>query len=130
METYQTCGLRIKEGTTCFFWSIFEIWFTEKLLHTSVISGKQLCCKNVLLRKISVYINFSSPYFPVLGLNTKIYQVNLHNQSEYVIVIARCQVQYGKYFPKSSHFSTYFANNSKIWETGKIFANIARGKRR
>ena len=27
----------------------------------------------------------------------------------YVVVIARCRMQYGKYFPSSSYFATYFS---------------------
>ena len=33
--------------------------------------------------KVSKYGVFSGPYFPVLGLNTEIYGVNFHIQSEY-----------------------------------------------
>ena len=44
----------------------------------------------------------SSPYFSVLGLTTEIYKVNFRIQSKYVIVIARYQGHYGKYFPKCS----------------------------
>ena len=36
------------------------------------------CVKNVCIR------NFSGPYFPVFGLNMKIYCVNLRIQSEYM----------------------------------------------
>ena len=34
-------------------------------------------------RKVSKYGVFSGPYFPVFGLNTEIYSVNLHIQSKY-----------------------------------------------
>ena len=40
---------------------------------------------------------------------------------KYVVVIARCLVQFGKYI---SYFATYY--KSKTWETRKIFVNIAR----
>ena len=43
-----------------------------------------------------------------------------------VVVIAWRRVQNGKYFPSFSYFETY-TNNSKIWKTRKIFANIAQG---
>ena len=36
-----------------------------------------------LHRKVSKYRVVSGPYFPVFGLNTEIYGVNLHIQSEY-----------------------------------------------
>ena len=34
-------------------------------------------------QKVSNYGVFSGPYFPVFGLNMKIYSVNLHIQSKY-----------------------------------------------
>ena len=58
-------------------------------LETQINKGKELisfsfirifdfhCVKNVCIR------NFSGPYFPVFGLNTDIYPVNLHMQSEW-----------------------------------------------
>ena len=38
---------------------------------------------HTLHRKVSKYRVISGPYFPVFGLNTEIYGVNLHIQSEY-----------------------------------------------
>ena len=51
----------------------------------------------------------------------------------YVVVIARCRVQYGKYFPRFWICNVFCEpvggwNNNKLWETRKIFSNIARGK--
>ena len=40
-----------------------------------------------------------------------------HSLEVYVVIIARCRVQYGKYFPSFSYFATYY--NSKIWITAK-----------
>ena len=51
---------------------------------------------------------------------------------QYILVIALCQVQHDIIY-KFLIFSNYFRkslgdwNNSKIWETGEIFVDIARG---
>ena len=60
--------------------------------------------------KVSRYKAFSGPYFPVFGLNTKIYTVNLHIQSEYMKLwknvcvksawkVSKYRVFCGPYFP-------------------------------
>ena len=54
-------------------------FFTEKRLKiTNRHSAQKVHCM-----KVSKYGNFFSPYFPVLGLNTEIYGVNLRIQFDY-----------------------------------------------
>ena len=36
--------------------------------------------------------------------------IHIHNIYIYIVVIARCRVQYGKYFPSFSYFATYFTS--------------------
>ena len=40
---------------------------------------------------------FSGPYFPDFGLNTEIYRVNLHTQSEYRIIRAKKNYVFGHF---------------------------------
>ena len=50
-----------------------------------------------ILREVSKYRVFSGPYFPVLGLNTEIYSVNLHIQSEYWKIQTRKNSVFGNF---------------------------------
>ena len=50
--------------------------------------------------KVSKYAEFSGPYFPVFGLNTEIYSVNLRVQSEYRKIRTRKSSVFG-HFPLS-----------------------------
>ena len=51
---------------------------------------------------------------------------------KYVVVIARCRVQYGKYFPHFSYFATYFTSlyvseiTAKYEKRGKYSPYCAR----
>ena len=51
---------------------------------------------------------------------------------QYVVVIARCRVQYGKYFPSFSYFATYFTSlqvseiTAKYEKRGKYFPYCTR----
>ena len=55
---------------------------------------------------MSKYGVFSGPYFPVFGLNTEIYSVNLRIQSEYRKIWTRKNSVYG-HFSRSANFN-YF----------------------
>ena len=50
--------------------------------------------------KVSKYGVISGPYFPVLGLNTEIYKVNLHIQFEYRQIRTRNNSVFGHFFTK------------------------------
>ena len=64
--------------------------------------------------KVSKYEVISGPYFPVFGLNTEIYELNLHIQSEYRKIRTRNNSVFG-------HFSRSVANqfvnviSTSIW---------------
>ena len=60
----------------------------EMLLWCCYITEEALWCRNKVAKiipawKVSIYGVISGPYFPVFGLNTEIYSVNLRIQSEY-----------------------------------------------
>ena len=56
--------------------------------------------------KVSKYGVFPSPYFPVFGLNTKIYGVDLRIQSEYRKIRTR-KNSVSAHFPRSVTFLMY-----------------------
>ena len=53
--------------------------------------------KNVTTWKVSKFGVFSGPYFPAFGLNTEIYGVNLHIQSEYRKIRIRKNSEFGHF---------------------------------
>ena len=53
--------------------------------------------------KVSKYGVFSGPYFPVFGLNTEIYGVNLRMQSEYRKIRIRKNSVFGHFSRSVSH---------------------------
>ena len=59
-----------------------------------------MCLIGYTAYKVLKYGVFSGPYFPVLGLNTEIYKVNLQIQSEYRKIMTR----------KTLHLDTFKAN--------------------
>ena len=68
---------------------------------------------------VSKYGVISGPYFPVLGLNTEIYEVNLHIQSECRKIRTRNNSVFGHFFGHFSRSATkgksplYFKFSSK-----------------
>ena len=60
--------------------------------------------------KVSKYGVFSGPYFPIFGLDTEIFGVNLRIQSEYRKIRTRGNSIYG-------HFSRSVGFFVKIWNT-------------
>ena len=56
--------------------------------------------------KVSKYGVFSGPYFPVIGLNTEIYVVNLYIQSEYRKIRTRKNSAFG-HFSRSAKIFTF-----------------------
>ena len=56
--------------------------------------------------KVSKYSVISAPYFPVFGLNTEIYQVNVRIQSEYRKIRTRNNSVFGHF--SRSEYSTFF----------------------
>ena len=60
------------------------------------------------LREVSKYRVFSGPYFPVLGLNTEIYAVNLRIQSEHWKIQTRKNSVFG-HFSQCLKVSRYFS---------------------
>ena len=65
-----------------------------------------------IARKVSKYGVISSPYFPLFGLNTEIYFVNLRIQSQYREIRARNNSVFG-------HFSRSDMVNINV----KIYVN-------
>ena len=57
--------------------------------------------------KVSKYGVFSGPYFPIFGLNTEIYSVNLCIQSEYRKIRTRKNSVFG-YFSRSESITTNY----------------------
>ena len=72
--------------------------------------------------KVSKYEVFSGPYFPIFGLNTEIYGVNLRIQSEYRKIRTRKNSVFG-HFSRSEHNCSgmviFFKN--KYWHTIFLF---------
>ena len=66
---------------------------------------------------MSKYGYFSGPYFPVFGLNTEIYEVNLHIQSEYREIRTRKNSVFGNFL--RSGFSSKFSTSIFSPNTGK-----------
>ena len=67
--------------------------------------------------KVSKYGVFSSPYFPVFGLNTKIYGVDLRIQSEYRKIQTRKNSVFA-HFPRIVTFLMYslsFFHSCQKW---------------
>ena len=66
-----------------------------------------ICRSNVTLlytaRKVSKFGVISGPYFPVFGLNTEIYGVNLRIQPEYRKIRTRNNSVFG-HFSRSDNF--------------------------
>ena len=62
------------------------------LLLNHVIRVKNHCVKSVQVKR------FSGPYFPVFGLNTKIYPVNLGIQSKYGKIRTRKSSVFGHFY--------------------------------
>ena len=75
--------------------------------------------------KVSKYGVISGPYFPVFGLNTEIYEVNLRIQSEYRNIRTRNNSVFG-------HFSRsdILPNDLLKYFNLSIFENIFMGKLR
>ena len=66
-----------------------------------------LLCKGLTAWKVSKYGVFSGLYFPVFGLNTEIYSVNLRIQSEYRKIRTRNNSVFG-HFSRSAYISALF----------------------
>ena len=62
------------------FFSQLKIYFTTLMCCTSEFSSYMTM---ITVWKVSKYGVFSSPYFPVFGMNTEIYSVNLCIHCEY-----------------------------------------------
>ena len=56
-----------------------------------------LICEHALREEVCKYGVFSGPYFPVFGLNTDIYGVNLRIQSEYRKIRTRKNSVFGHF---------------------------------
>ena len=65
-------------------------WLTVLMLRYFLIFIKTYHCV-----KMSKYVVISGPYFPVFGLNTEIYGVNLRIQSEYRKIRTRNSTVFG-----------------------------------
>ena len=70
--------------------------YTVGLLSTN--SDIRITVKNSAAQKMSKYRGFSCPCFPVFGLNTEIYRVNV-----------RIQSKYGKIPEKTPYLDTFYA---------------------
>ena len=60
----------------------------------------------IVARNVSKYKIISGSYFPLFGLNTKIYEVNLHIQSEYRKIRTRNNSVFGR-FSRSAYEEDY-----------------------
>ena len=67
---------------------------------------------NFTVLKVSKYGVLSGPYFPVFGLNMKIYGVNLHIQSEYRKIRTRKNSVFG-HFSRSVQIATKQKNSPR-----------------
>ena len=65
--------------------------------------------------KVSQCGVISGPYFPVFGMNTEIYGVNLHIHSEYRKIRTRNNFVFG-HFPRSE----YFNQSCKVQNLNKV----------
>ena len=68
--------------------------------------------------KVSKYRVFSGPYFPVFGLNTEIYGVNLRIHSEYRKIRTRKNSVF-EHFSYSDFFPLFFFSPSLTWTLSK-----------
>ena len=69
-------------------------------------------------RKVSNYGVFSDPYFPVFGLNTEIYGVNLRIQSEYRKIRTRKNSVFGHISRSANKTLSDFLN---VWKGNLAF---------
>ena len=65
--------------------------------------------------KVSEYRVFSGPYFPVFGLNKKIYSVNLRIQSGYRKIRTRKNSVFGHFSRSVGHNSMKILSSSPPW---------------
>ena len=72
LNTYVGILARIRESTN---WKLEERW-TYVIIHQTFLKATIFTVWSVRIQ------SFSGPHFPALGLNTEIYRVNLHIQSE------------------------------------------------
>ena len=64
---------------------------------------------------MSKYGVFSGPYFPLIGLNTKIYGINLRIQSEYGNIQTRKNSVFGHFSRSAIFYQGFeFRGNSQI----------------
>ena len=68
------------------------------------------------IRSISLYL---VPILENTDQNNSKYGNFLRSASVFAVVVARCRMQYGRYFPSFSHFATYQKNNRKDEKQGK-----------
>ena len=76
---------------------------------------KLLLSKIVTVRKVPRYGAFSSPYFPVFGLNTEIYRVNLRIQSKYGKIRTRKNSVFGL-FSRSAYLKFVRPSPSNLFD--------------
>ena len=65
--------------------------------------------------KVSKYGVFSGPYFPVLGLNTQIYKVNLRIESECRKILTRKNSILEHFSHSESDFHYYFTHSKPLY---------------
>ena len=82
----------------------------------NVRGRKEHCVKSVQIR------SFSGPYFPVFGLNTEIYSVNLCIQSKYRKIRTRKKVVF-EHFPRSD-YTAKVVNFCDIEKPGNILSPV------
>ena len=61
--------------------------------------------------KVSTYGVFSGPYFPIFGLNTEIYSVNLRIQSAYRKICTRKNSVFGHFSRSVRYFGVTWSKN-------------------
>ena len=86
------------EEFVIFLWKYLNIFFFTWNFGFKWVASK---CSILSLRgKVFKYGVISSPYFPIFGLNTEIYSVNLRNQSKFRKIRTRSNSVFG-YFSGS-----------------------------
>ena len=90
---------------------VCRLLFTDQIFKNSQCvlwskdSAKHLFQNTLTVWKVSKYGVISSPYFPVFGLNTEIYEINIRIQSKYWKVRTRNNSVLGHF--SRSHFRAF-----------------------
>ena len=100
-----------------FTWGIFTAWWFVTI-RTNIRIWVYFFIRNSRTAwKVSKYGVMSGPYFPVIGLNTEIYEVNLRISSEYRKIRTGSNSVF-RHFSRNSwfrYFRVFFSIDNKIW---------------